>query len=157
MSTPLPQNVAWAVNVAAGSLGIRGHPNTQVSISRTYLCDSAPSEKRRMLDATPSRTAVVSYGHHWFTGIKWIKMYPQNSSSAQEEKNARPNAFEDCRRELCPPMVYWDKEVPLKLILRPRRRHARPPHLRREAKPKDAKKMLEKRRSQECSCKVLCA
>ncbi|PQP93719.1 hypothetical protein Pyn_11480 [Prunus yedoensis var. nudiflora] len=67
MSTPPPQNVAWVVNVVVRSLGSRGPPNTQVTISRTYLCDSAlpsPSEKRRMLDAMPSRTAVVSYGHH---------------------------------------------------------------------------------------------
>ncbi|KAL6289602.1 hypothetical protein ACE6H2_007112 [Prunus campanulata] len=85
MSTPPPQNVAWAVNVAAGSLGSRGPPNTQVSISRTYLCDSVliyPSEMRRMLDATLSRIIVVSYVHQWFTGIK---KYPQNSSFAQEE------------------------------------------------------------------------
>ncbi|CAB4269261.1 unnamed protein product [Prunus armeniaca] len=75
-----------------------------------------------MLDTSPSRIAIMSYGHHWFTGIK---KYPRNSSFAHKEKNARHNAFEDCRYELCPPMVYWDKEVPPKLILRPRRRHAR--------------------------------
>ncbi|PQM36581.1 hypothetical protein Pyn_00943 [Prunus yedoensis var. nudiflora] len=65
-----------------------------------------------MLDATPSRTTIVSYGHHWFTGIK---NYPRNSSFAQDDKNGR-NAFKDCHRELWPPLVYWDKEVPPKLI-----------------------------------------